>query len=64
MDIDNDGWGAPVLAWDLLSHDEAENVSIRRLARLSRLRRDVDEAARTADSYLRLESALQRRRST
>jgi hypothetical protein len=60
MDIDRDGWRATWLPWDLLIIDQAENANIRRFERLSRLRRDVDEAARTADSYLRLESALQR----
>jgi|HubBroStandDraft_6_1064221.scaffolds.fasta_scaffold156102_2 hypothetical protein len=60
MDIDNDLWRGTSLAWDMLSFDQAENANIRRFVRLSRLRRDVDEAARTADSYRRLESALQR----
>jgi hypothetical protein len=60
MDIDNDGWRGTRLAWDVLSLDQAEIANIRRFERLSRLRRDVDEAARTAHSYLRLESALQR----
>jgi hypothetical protein len=64
MDIDNDAWGAPMQPWDPLSHDQVENLNIRRFERLSRLRRDVDEAGRTADSYLRLESALRRRLST
>jgi hypothetical protein len=44
----------------MLSFDQAENANIRRFVRLSRLRQDVDEAARTADSHRRLESALQR----
>jgi hypothetical protein len=60
MDIDGNGWRATRLPWDLLIIDQAENANIRRFERRSRLRRDVDEAARTADSYLRLESALQR----
>jgi hypothetical protein len=60
MDINNDGWRGTRLAWDMLSFDQAENANIHRFVRLSRLRRDVDEAARTADSYLRLESALHR----
>ncbi|MEA2617988.1 MAG: hypothetical protein QOE72_3771 [Chloroflexota bacterium] len=64
MDIDNDGWRGTRLAWDMLSFDQIENANIRRYERLSHLRRDVDEAARTADSYLRLESALQRRLCT
>jgi hypothetical protein len=61
MDIDRNGWRATRLPWDLMSIDQAENANIRRFERLSRLRRDIDEAARAADSYLRLESALQRR---
>jgi hypothetical protein len=64
MDIDNDGWRGTGLARDMLSFDQAENANIRRFERLSHLRRDVDEAARTADSYLRLESALQRKLCT
>jgi hypothetical protein len=60
MDIDNKGWRGARLPWDLLSLDQAEDANIRRFERLSRLRRDVDEATRTADSYLRLDSALQR----
>ena len=60
MDIDNDLWRGTRLARDMLSFDQAENANIHRFVRLSRLRRDVDEAARTADSYRRLESALQR----
>jgi hypothetical protein len=64
MDIDVDGWGATTLPWELLRLDQAENATIRRFERLSRLRRDVVDAARTADSYLRLESALQRRLGT
>jgi hypothetical protein len=60
MDIDNNGWRGASQPWDLVSRDQAENANIRRFERMSRLRRDVDEAARTADSYLRLESALQR----
>jgi hypothetical protein len=64
MNIDNNGWRRARLPSDLLSLDQAENANIRRFERLSRLRRDVDEAARTAESYLRLESALQRRLCT
>jgi hypothetical protein len=64
MEIDNDGWRGTRLAWDMLSFDKIENANIRRYERLSHLRQDVDEAARTADSYLRLESALQRRLCT
>jgi hypothetical protein len=60
MDIKDDGWRGTRLAWDMLSFDQAENANIRRFVRLSRLRQDVDEAARTADSHRRLESALQR----
>ena len=60
MDINDDGWRGTRLAWDMLSFDQAENANIRRFVRLSRLRRDVDEAVRTADSHRRLESALRR----
>jgi hypothetical protein len=59
MDND-DGWRGTRLAWDMLSFDQAENANIRRFVRLSRLRREVHEAARTADSHRRLESALRR----
>jgi hypothetical protein len=46
--------GGPIMT----SEDRAEQDSLRRLRRLAQLRRDVDEAARVAAAYARLELQL------
>jgi len=45
-------------AGDIQAADRAEDENIRRLVRLDRLAHDIDEAAREADAYRRLEGAL------
>jgi hypothetical protein len=45
-------------AEDTRAADRAEDGNIRHLVRLGRLAHDIDEAARAADAYRRLEGAL------
>jgi hypothetical protein len=45
-------------AGDKRAADRAEDANIRHLARLDRLAHDIEEAAREADAYRRLEGAL------